>query len=98
LRSACRKEERCLHSLRAGGFSPETLELLDRAFSATWRELQLRRSSSASRENEQATRKAIAKSIIDLAAAGVREPERLKRHALHAAEREPADDVVHLPD
>lgn len=82
------------------GFTPETLELLDRAFSATWRELQLRRSSSASRENEQATRKAIAKSIIDLAAAGVREPERLKRHALHAAEqaRPRRRTVVHLPD
>ena len=82
------------------GFSPETLELLDRAFSATWRELQLSSSALASRENEQATITAIAKSIVDLAETGVREPERLKRHALHAAERTKPRrrTIVHLPD
>jgi hypothetical protein len=69
------------------GFTPETLELLDRAFSDTWRELHLSGSASTFEENEQATRSVIAKSILDLAATGVREPARLKRHALHAAER-----------
>jgi hypothetical protein len=82
------------------GFTPETLELLDRAFLATWRELQLTRSGLASRENEQATLTAIAKSIVDLAETGVREPERLKRHGLHAAEqtRLGRRTIVQLPD
>ncbi len=69
------------------GLTPEMLELLDRTFAAAWQELQLKRSSLALQEDEQAARAAIAKSIADLAATGVREPERLKRHALHAAER-----------
>jgi hypothetical protein len=69
------------------GFTPEMLELLDRAFSDTWRELHLSGSPATCGENEQATRSVIAKSILDLAATGVREPGRLKRHALHAAKK-----------
>lgn len=68
------------------GMSPAVLELLDQAFSATWLELQARNSSATSKSNEQTTRTAIAKSISDLAATGVRDQERLKRHGLHAAE------------
>jgi hypothetical protein len=82
------------------GLSPETLELLDHAFTAAWNAMQERKSSSASLENQEITRAAIAKSIMDLAATGVREPERLKRHALHAAEqaRPRTRPIVHLPD
>ncbi len=82
------------------GFTPEILELLDRAFTATWCELQWRKSSATSKENQQATRKAIVKSIIDLAATGVREPSRLKRDALRSAEqaRPRTRTIVHLPD
>jgi hypothetical protein len=81
------------------GFSPETLELLDRVFSATWRDFQ-RNMSPPAPEVEQATLAAIAKSIVDLAETGVREQERLKRHALHAAEQATPQrrTVSHLPD
>lgn len=82
------------------GMSPAVLELLDQAFSATWRELQARGGSTIS--NEQTTRKAIAKSIIDLAATGVRDQDRLKRHGLHAAGQakppKQARAIIHLPD
>jgi len=79
---------------------PETLEMLDRAFMAAWSELQARKSSCTLPENEQAARAAITKSTMELAATGVREPERLKRHALHAAERARprTRTIVHLPD
>ena len=82
------------------GLTPEMAELLDRTFAAAWQELQLKRSASELLEDEQAARAAIAKSIAELAATGVREPERLKRHALHAAERAApgARPIVHLPD
>ncbi len=82
------------------GFTPETLELLDRAFTATWCELQWRKSSATSKENEQATRREVVKSIIDRAATGVREPGQLKRHALHRAEqaRTRTRTTLHLPD
>lgn len=69
------------------GFTPEMLELLDRTFSATWREILVEVSPSASQEDKEGARAAIAKSMIDLAATGVREPERLKRHGLHAAKQ-----------
>jgi hypothetical protein len=76
------------------------LELLDRAFSAAWQELQQTQAPTVSGEDEQATRAAIAKSILDLAATGVREPARLTRHGLHAAEqaRPPTRTIVHLPE
>jgi hypothetical protein len=76
------------------------LELLDRAFTAAWSEIQEKKCSSALLENQEITRAAIAKSIMDLAATGVREPERLKRHALHAAEHTSprTRTIVHLPD
>jgi len=82
------------------GFTPETLELLDRAFTAAWCELQWRKSSATSKENEQATRSAIINSTIDMAATGIREPGRLKRHALHAVEqsRPRTRRIAHLPD
>jgi hypothetical protein len=82
------------------GLSPEALELLDRTFAATWNDLQMRKSSSTSPVNEAETQLAIAKAIMDLAATGVREPERLKRHALHAAERarQRTRTIIHLPD
>jgi hypothetical protein len=69
------------------GLSPETLEMLDRAFTSAWSELQARQSPCTLPQNEEAARVAIAKSTRELAATGVREPERLKRHALHAAEQ-----------
>jgi hypothetical protein len=69
------------------GLSAETLEMLDRAFTSAWSELQAKRSPCTLPQNEEATRVAIARSTRELAATGVREPERLKRHALHAAER-----------
>lgn len=69
------------------GFSPEMLELLDRTFSATWRELLVDAGPSASEKDKEGARAAIAKSMIDLAATGVREPKRLKRHGLHAAKQ-----------
>ncbi len=84
------------------GMSRAILELLDQAFSATWRELQARNSSAISRSNEQTTRTAIAKSISDLAATGVRDQDRLKRHGLHAAERASLARrtriIIHLPE
>lgn len=84
------------------GMSPAVLELLDQAFSATWQELRARNSAAISKSNEQATRTAIAKSISDLAATGVRDQDRLKRHGLHAAEptKRPkrARAIIHLPD
>jgi hypothetical protein len=82
------------------GLSPETLEMLDRAFSAAWHDLQMRNSSSTSAANRATTQTAIAKALADLAATGVREPERLKRHALHAAEnaRPRTRAIVHLPE
>jgi hypothetical protein len=82
------------------GFSPEMLEMLDRAFMATWSELQARKSPCTLPDSEQATRLAIAKATMELAATGVREPERLKRHALHAAEkaRPRTRPTVHLPE
>ena len=82
------------------GISPATLEMLDQAFTATWCELQARRSSAAAGDNEEATRAAIAKSILDLAATGVRDHGRLKRHGLPAAEqaRPRTRTIVHLPE
>lgn len=82
------------------GFSPELLDLQDRAFIDTWRELQTRKSSVAHKENAQATRTAMAKLIFDLAATGVSDPVRLKRHALHAVEqsRPRTRTVLHLPN
>lgn len=82
------------------GFSPELLEMLDRAFTAAWHDLQMRNGPSTTTANEELMRAAIAKAVMDLAATGVREPERLKRHALHAAEkaRQPARSVIHLPE
>ncbi len=84
------------------GISPAVLELLDQAFNATWRELQARNSSAISKSNEQTIRTAIAKSISDLAATGVRDQDRLKRHGLHAAEQAKpprrARTIVHLPE
>lgn len=69
------------------GFSPEMLELLDRTFSATWRELLVDVSPSTCQTEKEGARAAVAKSMIDLAATGVREPERLKRHGLHAGKQ-----------
>jgi len=84
------------------GMSPAVLELLDQAFSAAWRELQARNSSALLKSNEQTTRTGIAKSISDLAATGVRDQDRLKRHGLHAAElaKPPRRTraIVHLPE
>ena len=67
------------------GMSPAVLELLDQAFTATWRELQRRKSLALSEANEEGTRAAVAQSIMDIAATGVRDRGRLKRHGLHAA-------------
>ena len=69
------------------GMSPATLEMLDRAFSATWHELQLRDGATAPSEADRSARAAIAKSILDLGATGVRDQRRLKRHGLHAADQ-----------
>lgn len=69
------------------GMSPATLEMLDQAFSATWQELQSRDGAAASSESEGTTRSAIAKSILEIGATGVRDQRRLKRHGLHAAEQ-----------
>jgi len=84
------------------GMSPAVLELLDEAFSATWQELRARNSGAISKSNEQATRTAIAKSISDLAATGVRDHDRLKRHGLHAAGQPKLPKrtraIIHLPD
>jgi hypothetical protein len=82
------------------GLSAETLEMLDRTFTAAWRELQAKESPCTLPQNAQATRVAITRSAMELAATGVREPERLKRHALHAAEqaRPRTRTIVHLPD
>ena len=81
------------------GFTAETLEMLDRAFSDTWCELQARKSLPTSGEIEQTTRREIGKSIIELATAGVRDPERLKKHALETAKQAKprARAIVHLP-
>jgi len=84
------------------GMSLAVLELLDQSFSATWQELRARNSAAVSKSNEQATRAAIAKSISDLAATGVRDQNRLKRHGLYAAEQakppKRARATIHLPD
>jgi hypothetical protein len=82
------------------GLSPETLQMLDRAFSAAWSDLQARKSPCTLPQNEKAARTAMERSAMALAATGVREPERLKRHALHAAERSSprAGGILHLPE
>jgi len=88
------------------GFSPEMLDVLDRAFSAIWHELQASRSMAVPDNDQQTTRLVSAKSIIEQAVAGVRAPERielehLERDALHAAKqsrtRARARPVLHLP-
>jgi hypothetical protein len=81
------------------GLSPEMMEMLDRAFTSAWSELQAKKSPCTLPQNEEAARVAITKSTRELAATGVREPERLKRHALHAAERARprTRTIVHLP-
>ena len=61
--------------------------MLDRAFSATWHELQLRDGATAPSEADRSARAAIAKSILELGATGVRDQRRLKRHGLHAADQ-----------
>jgi hypothetical protein len=68
------------------GIGPELLDLLDEAFTATWHELQARNSPAAASASAEMARAAIAQSIRDLAATGVRDLSRLKRHGLHAAE------------
>jgi len=55
--------------------------------SATWHELQLRDGAAAASEAGRSTRAAIAKSILELGATGVRDQRRLKRHGLHAADQ-----------
>jgi hypothetical protein len=82
------------------GLSPETLQLLDRAFSAAWSDLQAKKSPCTLPQNEKATRAAMESSARALAATGVHEAERLKRHALHAAERTGPRQrtVLHLPE
>ena len=80
------------------GMSPATLDLLDRAFLATWREVQSRNGAAASVDNDEITRAAIAKSIMDLAATGVRDQWRLKRHGLHAAEHAAPRTVVDVSE
>lgn len=82
------------------GMSPAVLEMLDQAFTATWRELQARNCSTLSESNEESTRAAITKSIMDIAATGVRDQGRLKRHGLHAAAlaKPRARAIVHLPE
>jgi len=82
------------------GFTPETLELLDRAFTATWCELQWKKSSATSKESEQATRRAIVKSIIKMAPTSIREPARLEIPALNSSEKVKPHTraIVHLPE
>jgi hypothetical protein len=81
------------------GLSPEILEMLDKAFTSAWNELQATKNPCTLPHNEEAARVAIAQSTRELAATGVREPECLKRHALHAAERASPQTrtIVHLP-
>lgn len=81
------------------GFSPEVLEMLDRAFAAAWHDLQMSHGPSSLSANDDTTRSAIERAVIDLAATGVREPERLKRHALHAARKSSPRKrpTIHLP-
>jgi hypothetical protein len=79
--------------------SPATMEMLDRAFTAAWSELQASKNPCTLPQNERAAREAMLKSAANLAATGVREPERLKRHALHAAEKtKTTRPIVRLPD
>ncbi len=82
------------------GLSPETLQMLDRAFSAAWRDLQARKSLCTLPQNAKVTRAVMKSSAMKLAATGVREPERLKRHALHAAEGASprSRGTLHLPE
>jgi len=80
------------------GMSPATLELLDRAFSATWLEVQSRAGAAASSDSEKISRAAIAKSILDLAATGVRDQSRLERHGLHAADQAQPHAVADLSE
>jgi hypothetical protein len=82
------------------GLSPEALQMLDRAFSAAWSDLQARGSPCTLPRNEGATRAAMQSSALELATTGVREPERLKRHALKAAERTRplGRAILHLPE
>lgn len=79
------------------GFSPAMLDMLDEAFTAVWSELQ--ESGATESADEEVTPLTVARSISELAATGVREPERLKRYALRAAEqsRLRARPVLHLP-
>ena len=82
-----------------GHLSTHTLELLDRAFTDTWWHLQSKESSFACLTREIAAQDIMRGTIDELAAAGVRDLERLKRHTLRGAERATpgARKVLHLP-
>ena len=60
-----------------------TLDLLDRAFTDVWSHFRSKQSSNISMASEQATMR---ERVRELAATGVRDLERLKRHALFQLE------------
>jgi len=87
------------------GMSPETLELLDNAFSSVWRELQAKqlqamKTWTATGENKQAGAAELIKSIVNPATADILDRERPERPALQAADRSKlrTRTIVHLPD
>lgn len=82
------------------GLSPETLELLDNAFSSVWRELQVRKSWTALGENKQVRAAELIKSIVDPATADIRDCAQPETPVLPAAERSRPRPraIVHLPD
>lgn len=71
------------------GLSPETLELLDNAFSSVWRELQVRKSWAALGENKQVRAAELLKSIVH--------PETPALPAVGRS-RSRTRAIVHLPD
>jgi hypothetical protein len=82
------------------GLSPETLELLDNAFSSVWRELQVRKSWTALGENKQVRAAELLRSMVDPATADVRGQVQSETPALPAVERSRPRTraIVHLPD
>jgi hypothetical protein len=68
--------------LHGEAFNPEMLKTLTTAFDGAWKQLDETRHLSATPNFAAATRERLAKRIIDMARAGERSADRLRRGAL----------------
>ena len=78
-----------MHSLPARNvFDAETTKVLASAFDAAWNEVRTADGSPAGERQAAATRELLARHILALAERGERDPDRLRKNALHLLERE----------